>query len=103
MFRSLGTTELLIIAAVVILLFGGRKIPELFKGLAEAVKEFKKSSKDTPGEKKEEQVWYIPLTWYFLPECNIVAGGHLSLSDRYPQFRSCLYFTNGRMLLPWTT
>ena len=56
MFRSLGTTELLIIAAVIILLFGGRKIPELFKGLAEAVKEFKKSSKDTPGEKKEEQV-----------------------------------------------
>jgi len=46
MFRSLGTTELLIIAAVVILLFGGRKIPELFKGLAEAVKEFKKSSKE---------------------------------------------------------
>ena len=47
MFRSLGTTELLIIAGVVILLFGGKKIPELFKGLADAVKEFKKASKDT--------------------------------------------------------
>lgn len=46
MFRSIGTTELLIIAAVIILLFGGKKIPELFKGLAEAVKEFKKASKD---------------------------------------------------------
>lgn len=53
MFRSIGTTELLIIAAVVILLFGGKKIPELFKGLADAVKEFKKASKDTDKEQKE--------------------------------------------------
>ncbi|KKQ98290.1 MAG: Sec-independent protein translocase protein TatA [Candidatus Woesebacteria bacterium GW2011_GWC1_43_10b] len=54
MFRSLGTTELLIIAAVVILLFGGKKIPELFKGLADAVKEFKKASKDNEQEKNVE-------------------------------------------------
>lgn len=53
MFRSLGTTELLIIAAVILLLFGGKKIPELFKGLADAVKEFKKASKDTGEEQKE--------------------------------------------------
>jgi len=46
MFKSLGTNELLIIAAVVVLLFGGKKIPELFKGLADAVKEFKSASKD---------------------------------------------------------
>ncbi len=44
MFRSLGTTELLIIAGVILFLFGGKKIPELFKGLAESVKEFKKAS-----------------------------------------------------------
>jgi sec-independent protein translocase protein TatA len=56
MFRSLGTTELLIIAAVVLFLFGGKKIPELFKGLAEAVKEFKKASKDTDKEQKEKEV-----------------------------------------------
>ena len=52
MFKSLGTTELLIIAAVIVFLFGGKKIPELFKGLADAVKEFKKASK--PGDDKEE-------------------------------------------------
>lgn len=52
MFRSLGTTELLIIAFIVLLLFGGKKIPEFFKGLADAVKEFKKASKDT--DKKAE-------------------------------------------------
>lgn len=53
MFRSIGTTELIIIAAVVLLLFGGKKIPEFFKGLGDAVKEFKKASKDTDKEKKE--------------------------------------------------
>lgn len=52
MFRSIGTTELLIIAAVVLLLFGGKKIPEFFRGLGDAVREFKKASKDS--EKKEE-------------------------------------------------
>ena len=52
MFRSIGPTELLIIAAVVVLLFGGKKIPELFKGLADAVKEFKKASKDTDADNK---------------------------------------------------
>ncbi len=51
MFRSIGTTEWIIIGIIVLLLFGGKKIPEFFKGLGEAVKEFKRSSKDT--EKKE--------------------------------------------------
>ena len=47
MFQSIGTTEWIIIALIVVLLFGGKKIPELFKGLAEAIKEFKKASKDS--------------------------------------------------------
>ncbi|OGH17210.1 MAG: preprotein translocase subunit TatA [Candidatus Levybacteria bacterium RIFCSPHIGHO2_02_FULL_40_18] len=46
MLQSIGVTEWLIIALIVVLLFGGKKIPELFKGLAEAMKEFKKASKD---------------------------------------------------------
>lgn len=51
---SIGTTELIIIAGVVLLLFGGKKIPELFKGLGGAVKEFKKASKDTSHAEKEK-------------------------------------------------
>jgi sec-independent protein translocase protein TatA len=47
MLQSIGTTEWLIIALIIVLLFGGKKIPELFKGLAEAMREFKKSSKDS--------------------------------------------------------
>ena len=46
MLQSIGVTEWLIIALIVVLLFGGKKIPELFKGLAEAMKEFKKASKE---------------------------------------------------------
>lgn len=53
MFRSIGTTEWIIIALIVLLLFGGKKIPEFFKGLGDAVKEFKKASKDT--DEKEEK------------------------------------------------
>jgi len=52
MLSSIGVTEWLIIALIVVLLFGGKKIPELFKGLAEAIKEFKRASKDSP-QKKE--------------------------------------------------
>lgn len=50
---SIGSTEWIIIGAIVLLLFGGKKIPEFFKGLGEATKEFKKAAKDMdPDEKK---------------------------------------------------
>ncbi len=50
MFQSIGVTEWLIIALIVLLLFGGKKIPELFKGAAEAIREFKKSSRESGHE-----------------------------------------------------
>ena len=42
----LGPTEILIIAVVVVVLFGARTIPELMKGVGTGIKEFKKASKD---------------------------------------------------------
>jgi sec-independent protein translocase protein TatA len=45
MLRGIGTTELIIIAVILLLLFGGRKLPELGKGIGDAIKEFKKSVK----------------------------------------------------------
>lgn len=45
MFKSIGTTELVIIAVVLLILFGGKKLPELGKGIGEAIKEFKKAFK----------------------------------------------------------
>ncbi len=44
MFKNLGAFELLIIVAIVVLLFGGKKIPELMRGLGKGMHEFKKSS-----------------------------------------------------------
>jgi len=38
-------TEIILILLVVVLLFGGRKIPELMKGIGQGMKEFKKASK----------------------------------------------------------
>lgn len=43
--KNIGTPELIVIALVVIVLFGGKKIPEFMKGIGEAVGEFKKASK----------------------------------------------------------
>ena len=45
MFKTIGSTELLIIAVILLVLFGGRKLPQLGKGIGESVKEFKKSTK----------------------------------------------------------
>jgi sec-independent protein translocase protein TatA len=42
---SLGPTEIILLLAVVLLLFGGRKIPELMKGLGQGMREFKKASR----------------------------------------------------------
>ena len=46
MFSKIGVAELLIIAAIIILLFGGKKIPELMRGIAQSIKEYKKASKE---------------------------------------------------------
>lgn len=46
MFNSFGTTEIVIVAVVIVLLFGGKKIPELVRGVADAIREFRKASKD---------------------------------------------------------
>ena len=45
-----GGFELILILAVVLLLFGGKKIPELAKGLGQGIKNFKKSVKDDDSE-----------------------------------------------------
>jgi sec-independent protein translocase protein TatA len=43
---QLGATELLIIAGVLLLLFGGKKLPELAKGVGDSVREFKRAAKE---------------------------------------------------------
>ncbi|SEA19848.1 sec-independent protein translocase protein TatA [Flavobacterium gillisiae] len=50
-----GVTEILVILAVVLLLFGGKKIPELMKGLGSGIKEFKNASKEEPSADKKDE------------------------------------------------
>ena len=52
---NLGTPEIIIIAIIVLLLFGGKKIPELMKGLGKGVSNFKKGLKDIEDEVKIDE------------------------------------------------
>ncbi len=47
---GLGTKEIIIIAAVIVLLFGSKKIPELTKGIADAIKHIRKAFSDDVNE-----------------------------------------------------
>jgi len=53
LFGTLGATEIIIIAFIVLLLFGGKKIPELMKGIGKGVKSFKDGMKGLEDEIKE--------------------------------------------------
>jgi sec-independent protein translocase protein TatA len=50
-----GPWEIVIIVLVIILIFGGRKIPELMRGLGQGMKEFKKATKEDDEEKKDSK------------------------------------------------
>lgn len=43
MLNGIGTTELVIIALILLVLFGGKKLPELAKGMGDSIKEFRKA------------------------------------------------------------
>jgi sec-independent protein translocase protein TatA len=49
---SLGPWEIVIILFVIVLLFGGKKLPELAKGLGQGLREFKRATKDIKDEVK---------------------------------------------------
>ena len=50
----IGTTELLLIAGVALLIFGGKKVPELMKGLGKGVQSFKQGMKEPLEEEPAE-------------------------------------------------
>ena len=51
----IGTTELLVIAGIALLLFGGKKLPEMMKGLGKGVNSFKQGMKE-PIDEEETKV-----------------------------------------------
>ena len=63
LFLAIGPGQIAIIAIVVLLLFGGKKIPELMKGLGTGIKEFKKGVKEEDSleepKKKDQLLQYF--------------------------------------------
>lgn len=54
----IGATEIIVVCVLVLLLFGGKKIPELMKGLGQGVRSFKTAMNEPlPDEQQREQEW----------------------------------------------
>ena len=53
-FLAVGPWQIVIVVLVILLLFGGKKIPELMRGLGSGIKEFKDASKEDKSDKLEE-------------------------------------------------
>ena len=51
---AIGPWQIIIIVAVILLLFGGKKIPELMGGFGKGIKEFKKATKEEDKEEDKE-------------------------------------------------
>jgi sec-independent protein translocase protein TatA len=51
---ALGTGEIILLAFVILLIFGGKKIPELMRGIGKGVNQFKKGMKDIDDEIKSD-------------------------------------------------
>ncbi len=51
----IGWPQIVLIIVVVLLLFGGRKIPEMMRGLGSGIKEFKNASKEDENEKQIDE------------------------------------------------
>jgi len=52
---SPGFQEILLILVIVLVLFGGKKIPELMKGMGKGIKNFKEGMSDDDSEKKDDE------------------------------------------------
>ncbi len=54
-YLAIGMPQVVLIAIVVLLIFGGKKIPELMKGLGSGIKEFKDASKEDNSKKTKKE------------------------------------------------
>lgn len=52
---GIGTGEIILIVLAILLLFGGKKLPELMRGMGKGVKEFKDAMNEPSGDKKDDE------------------------------------------------
>jgi sec-independent protein translocase protein TatA len=55
MLRNIGSTEIIIIALVILVLFGNKKIPEFVRAMGQSVREFRKSVRDDEKNKESDE------------------------------------------------
>lgn len=55
MVKGIGATELIVIALILLVLFGGKKLPELGRGIGEAIRELKGATSDKDDKKEKEK------------------------------------------------
>lgn len=53
MLKNIGSTEVIIIAIVLLVLFGGKKLPELARGISDSIREFRKAFDDDEKDSKK--------------------------------------------------
>ncbi len=77
MLAILGTPEIIIIAIVVLVLFGARKVPELMKGVGTGIREFKKASREVHEEisRAAEEPPQVPAPQPRKPADTVSQGG----------------------------
>ena len=47
MLQNIGTTEIVVVALVMLVMFGGKKLPELARGIGDSIREFRKAASET--------------------------------------------------------
>ncbi|OGV92480.1 preprotein translocase [Microgenomates group bacterium RIFCSPLOWO2_01_FULL_47_10] len=55
MFKNIGTVEIIVIAVVLLILFGGKKLPELARGIGQSGRELKKAQKEFQDAMKDDE------------------------------------------------
>ncbi|KKT36393.1 MAG: Sec-independent protein translocase protein TatA [Candidatus Collierbacteria bacterium GW2011_GWC2_45_15] len=55
MFNNIGKTELIVVAVVLVVLIGGKKLPDLTRGIAAAIKEFKRAFRKESDKKDQSE------------------------------------------------
>lgn len=52
MFNGIGSTEIIVVAIILLVFFGGKKLPELARGIGDAIREFRKAATEEEKDKK---------------------------------------------------